>query len=357
LEPLATHIQHTSKSSYFPGSNVAVDEMVVRFKGRSRDTMKFRNKPTSQGYKVYALAEKGYTYAFSWASKGVKRTVTSIVLDLVLQLPYKHSHVYYNIYMDNFFTSLALFSTLRQYGIGAVGTARSNISGLPKSFDEIAITEKFQLDVASTDDVLILRWNDNKPVFLCSTIHQPTNFFQSTRFVKNQRTKVKEEVQVDVPQAVHNYNQYMHGVDLANQLRCYYSVQRRARRNWVCLFYFLVELSLTNSLVIFNMAKDEKPIDARDFRCKIVESLIADILFKKQAENSNLQPQHLDTISLSNPKKSHDTTPIYQSTNGECQYCLLMNIKGRHRSHWICNGCQQYLCLNSRNNCFVLHTK
>jgi Transposase IS4 len=42
------------------GTEVAIDEIMVRFHGRSSDTCKMPNKPIKQGYKIFALADNGY---------------------------------------------------------------------------------------------------------------------------------------------------------------------------------------------------------------------------------------------------------------------------------------------------------
>ena len=49
-----------------PSTQVAIDEMVVLFYGRSHHKMP--NKPISQGYKIYALYDHGYTYNFTFNS-------------------------------------------------------------------------------------------------------------------------------------------------------------------------------------------------------------------------------------------------------------------------------------------------
>jgi hypothetical protein len=43
---------------------VAIDEIIVRFHGRSSDTCKMPNKPIKQGYKIFALADDAYIWHF-----------------------------------------------------------------------------------------------------------------------------------------------------------------------------------------------------------------------------------------------------------------------------------------------------
>ena len=38
-----------------PNLGLAIDEMMIRFLGRSAETHRMKNKPIDQGYKIYAL--------------------------------------------------------------------------------------------------------------------------------------------------------------------------------------------------------------------------------------------------------------------------------------------------------------
>ena len=103
------------------GSAVAIDEIMVRFHGRSIDTCKMPNKPIKQGYKIFALADNGYVWHFQLSSrqhrirelkKVDELTPTgSMVLQMAQLLP-KVSNSHSVIYMDNYFTSIPLFSML-----------------------------------------------------------------------------------------------------------------------------------------------------------------------------------------------------------------------------------------------------
>lgn len=68
IEPLGSMLRERFQKYYLPGTKVAIDEMVIRFSGRSRHTLKIRNKPIKKGYKIFALCDHGYTYEFLWYS-------------------------------------------------------------------------------------------------------------------------------------------------------------------------------------------------------------------------------------------------------------------------------------------------
>src|SRR3954454_7510540 len=133
-----------------PGTAVAIDEIMVRFHGRSADTYKMPNKPIKQGYKIFALADNGYVWWFQLSSRryGIaeldkQKDLTptgSMVLQMARLLP-KIDQSYFVLYLDNYFTSIPLFSKLRSENIGAVGTARPSGIDFPALL--IAIRQKF----------------------------------------------------------------------------------------------------------------------------------------------------------------------------------------------------------------------
>lgn len=79
------------------GTMVAIDEIMVRFFGRSNDTCKMPNKPIKQGYKIFALVDNGYIWHFQLSSKqhGIRElekvdeltSTSSIVLQMAKLLP------------------------------------------------------------------------------------------------------------------------------------------------------------------------------------------------------------------------------------------------------------------------------
>ena len=69
LEPMLSTFRTACQSCLIPGTEVAIDEIMVRFYGRSSDTCKMPNKPIKQGYKIFALADNGYIWHFQLSSR------------------------------------------------------------------------------------------------------------------------------------------------------------------------------------------------------------------------------------------------------------------------------------------------
>jgi hypothetical protein len=78
-------------------------------------------------------------------------------------------------------------------------------------------------------------WNDTKTFRVISNYHG-SDLVEVQRKQKNGSNKMKT-----CPKAFADYGKYMGGVDTANQLRSYYERDRRSKKWWHRLFYFLLE--------------------------------------------------------------------------------------------------------------------
>ncbi|CAG8754756.1 21910_t:CDS:2, partial [Cetraspora pellucida] len=112
LEPLFSSIHDASKQYYILSSTILVNEMIIRFSGRSVYMVQIKSKPILEGFKIFSLCKAEYTYTFLPTSHVLPNNVTnvnglnqtgSLVLHLVRQLPCLQFS--YDIYMDNYFTS------------------------------------------------------------------------------------------------------------------------------------------------------------------------------------------------------------------------------------------------------------
>ena len=58
-------------------------------------------------------------------------------------------------------------------------------------------------------------------------------------------------VPVSCPQAIISYNEFMGGVDRGDQLRGYYSCRTKSRKFYKYIFYFLLDVTITNAFVLY----------------------------------------------------------------------------------------------------------
>ena len=124
------------------------------------------NKPIKQGYKIFGIADHGYIYNWIWSSreKGLQdifkhpdlTNTSCLVRELALSLPRR----YLMIYLDNYFTSIPLFTELQACNFGAVSTTRPH-KEFPNTLVEIKTRFGTKLEwntllVAIVQDVLCL---------------------------------------------------------------------------------------------------------------------------------------------------------------------------------------------------------
>jgi hypothetical protein len=64
LDPLSNLLRTKFKAYVILGQNVSFDEMMVPFAGRSKHTLKMKNKPIKEDFKILALCGHGYLWDF-----------------------------------------------------------------------------------------------------------------------------------------------------------------------------------------------------------------------------------------------------------------------------------------------------
>jgi hypothetical protein len=69
LEPLASLLRTKFKTFVVLGQNVSFDEMMVPYSGRSKHTLKMKNKLIKEGFKIWALCDRGYLWDFLFYSR------------------------------------------------------------------------------------------------------------------------------------------------------------------------------------------------------------------------------------------------------------------------------------------------
>lgn len=105
---------------------------------------------------------------------------------------------------------------------------------------------------------------------------------------------------VDIPSAIDDYNHYKGGVDIADQYREAYFTQQTSRRNWLPLFYWLLDTAIINAYLLAcsttASGRQKPPVTHTDFRLEIAFQLIDSSTFdkpRKRAASNQRKKDHL----------------------------------------------------------------
>ena len=137
IHPLFNLVVENFQSVYTPTQSLSIDESMIGFKGQPAFLQYMPKKPHKWGMKAWVLADAANGYVWDWRLYAGKEDdapsslglAHRVVLDLL-----DHDHLKnkgYHVYMDNFYTSPALFKDLRERGFESCGTIRSNRVGIP----------------------------------------------------------------------------------------------------------------------------------------------------------------------------------------------------------------------------------
>ena len=237
-----------------------------------------------------------------------------------------------------YYTSIPLADTLLAHATSFTGTAIKNRKELPS----VVRNRGFTLQEGETRSfrdgrMLVTAWRAEKrkkPVILVSSGCSARPVTLATRHES-----------VSKPAVVNAYSHSMNGVDIADQLTVFYSFVRRTRKWWRKVFFYLLEVSIVNSYLLYRQ-KVANPQNHLRYRRAIVEQLAT--LFIQQApprvgpgaprraHPDNSLPQRLD-------RKQHFIKKA--STDRDCVVCSSRD-NNRHRTVYYCNTCisHPHLC-------------
>ncbi|XP_031427813.1 uncharacterized protein LOC105902382 isoform X2 [Clupea harengus] len=354
LKPLMNSIQLACKAFYQPRRHISVDERMVASKGHTmRQYMK--DKPTKWGFKLFVLADScnGYTLEFSiYTGKNTIPTGNGISYDSVMSLlDRKYLGSGYYVYMDNFYTSPKLFKDLLTSNFGACGTYRDSRKDFPRNGLN-ALTNKSprgSFRWIRDGPLVFVKWMDTQEVSVCSSIHAAYTGDVAKRKVKSKEGVFGTQL-FTCPAPVAEYNKFMGGVDLSDQLIQYYTTQHKTVKWYRKLFLHFLDIAATNAYLLHkelhmqNVHKDS--MSHKVFMEQLIAQL-CDVPVKTArtaAPVRNASHVHKPVCAVEDGKKARDNRK-------GCAYCRLH--RGKYaKTLWKCKACDVYLCLIPERNCF-----
>ena len=166
---------------------------------------------------------------------------------------------------------------------------------------------------------------------MLSTTTQPTATGTVLR-----RQRDGSRIPVPCPEAIISYNEFMGGVDRGDQLRGYYSCRTKSRKFYKYIFYFLLDVAITNAFVLYkHYATCSKLKNIRDFRVQLAKELIGDYCSRRRVGRQGSFLKNLPLRHFPVKLESADTT---RRNRHRCTRCLDKYGKHTH-TQWFCQEC------------------
>ena len=274
IRPFFDAIINNFHRIYVPAAKIAIDESLMLWKGRLAVKQYIPLKRARFGLKLYQLCECGTGYIWNTivhtgtpedmvlgpAADNLtsSRMVKTLLRDLLGQG--------YRVYMDNWYSSPALFAELRGLGTDAVGTVRVSRPGMPPVF-KLKNKQRGDTTALFTDQVMALQWIDKKPVTMLSTVHDAAMDTVRAR----ERNQIVDKLK---PRVILDYNENMGAVDVADQMLTAYPVEGKRKKVFYKKFFrHLLNQAMLNVYVVHKQMATKK-LTHLELAMKLVDRLL-----------------------------------------------------------------------------------
>lgn len=259
----------------------------------------------------------------------------------------------HHLYTDNLYTSPGLFAELRVQGFGACGTLRLNRRGVPPEVKK-SLKKGEKRAIPLDESMNVVQWHDKRLVSLLSTIHGD----DTVSVERRSRHAVGGHEVVEKPEAITEYNKYMGGVDRGDQLLSYYGFPHRTVKWWRRAFFFLVDVAIVNSYIMYCEQSRGRRMSHELFRLELAKELISAGSDTSQTHpQPSHGPRHQPQQPLARLTERHFPGQFEKSANGRqiqrcCAVCSSRKGRGKKTTTFFCKQCDMPMCIVP---CFELH--
>ena len=189
IRPLISKLTETFAEAYAPNRENAIDEGLIKFKGRLAFKQYMPLKPAKRGIKVWLRADSATHYVSAFEvytgrpNQGEPelglgaRVVTDLSRDLV--------DCNYHLFFDNFFSTFALMKKLKQDGMYATATTHKNRKEFPTEVKNAKLQNRGDSFSMQHDGITACAWRDKKIVYFLTSGCQPSGDDTVQRRKKN----------------------------------------------------------------------------------------------------------------------------------------------------------------------------
>ena len=241
-------LRKSFNAAFQPYKELCIDESLLLYKGRLSFKQYIPSKRNRFGIKSFILCDckTGYVQdliVYTGSStipdsySEIKEIGKSGAIVLALLEPYLGKG--HTLYVDNFYSSPALFNLLYSKCTNACGTVRRRRRGMPMIDDKLKKGEAY---FRSSTNLLVLKWMDKKEVCIISTMH-------TADFTTISRYGGKQILQN--PVCVVDYNNSMGIVDKVDMVISTVDSTRKSLKWYRKFFFHLIDICVWNAYCLY----------------------------------------------------------------------------------------------------------
>lgn len=338
IQSLAAQLNASFAANFIPSQQLALDEAMAAFKGRSPIKQYIPSKPHKWGYKIYCLSSEDYLLRFEIYAGAEDRSAEGATFDTVMRMIRGYEEKGHVLYIDNWFTSPAVLDALKERGIRCCGSVRRNRRGMPAVPEaEVRALGRGEWIQKQKGDTSLAVWKDQKVVWVLYNHCSPTETASLDRWSES-----GNRISIGCPRAIHDYFYEARSVDVLSQLHYAYAPGRKAMRSWPRLAWWLLDMCIVNAFKLWSIGQ-QRPSQL-DFRMELMHELLQQLPAGDRPRKHGRPPR-----APGDSVKEHFAEAA--GGEGDCAHCS-HQPDHRVRSSFICHTCRAHLCLGE---CFALY--
>ena len=170
--------------------------------------------------------------------------------------------------------------------------------------------------------------------------------------MQRRRKDSSSKIPVNYPNDIKLYNSKMDGVDLMDQLKSAYQLDRRLKfQFYLRLFFDLFDVALVNSFIVYKKLEN-KDLTLKEFKICIALKLIASFVSQKLSCPNYCPSKHTKAQRPGPILSSH--LPVFLETRRRCT--VFSQAGKENRTSVTCSLSDVALCLQKERNCFLYHS-
>lgn len=337
--------------------NISIDESLMLYKGRLSFKQYIPSKRSRFGVKIFSIVDETTGFVlFSMIYIGKDDRLLPDIRTfgyggaIVLKLLEPYLNNGHHLYCDNYFTSPNLAKYLLERTTYICGTLRKNRKHTdPPPVRGPNKMKPGEIIVKSCQGVMTEYWRDKKVVSMISTSHDHSMVSVPQRYGGGVVMK---------PKTVLDYNKYARGTDYSDMMKKFYNIRRKSMKWYKTLFFYLVDLCIFNSFVIFKSIHPGTKTKFLSFRLNLIRQIIGSMqptqaicAISSSGQPNRLTERHFLEYNPSTKSRQHGGRICHVCANKQ-QAGPPNTKKPRKETVFQCKQCKVALCPTA---CFELY--